>query len=198
MALEIAGVVLDKLVSIDVSEGARFVRHAVPGQEGDYAQALGRPSVQIRVRGIFYGASASDDLQTLRGHLLGREPVDFLCEITGQGYFSQVLVDRLDVAQRAGRPDEFDFECALTEFVPPPPPPASDPFGDIDLGLLDEAASLMDDVQNALGEVAGLVDLLAGAADFGNPTTRLPGMLDAVTGATGGAAGTLSAIGELL
>lgn len=198
MPLEIAGVVLDKLVSIDVSEGARFVRHAVPGQEGDYAQALGRPSVQIQVRGIFYGPTASDDLQTLRGHLLTREPVDFLCEITGQGYFSQVLVDRIDVSQRAGRLDEFDFECALTEFVPPPPPPASSPFGDIDAGLLDEAAGLMDDVQNALAEVAALGDLLAGAADFGNPTTRLPGMLDAVTGATSGAAGTLSALGDLL
>ena len=198
MALEIAGVVLDRLTSIDVTEGARFVRHAVPGQEGDYAQALGRPSVQIRVRGIFYGDSAADDLQTLRGHLLGREPVDFLCEITGEGYFSQVLVDEIEVGQRAGHPNEFDFDCALTEYVPPPPPPAADPFGDIDAGLLDEAASLMDDVQNALSEVAGLADLLAGAADFGNPTTRLPAMLDAVTSATGGAAGTLSAIGDLL
>ncbi|GAA0750850.1 DNA circularization N-terminal domain-containing protein [Ideonella azotifigens] len=198
MALELAGVVLDKLLSIDVTEGARFVRHAVPGQEGDYAQALGRPSVQIRVRGICYGDGAADDIQTLRGHLLGRAPVDFLCEITGQGYFSQVLVDKLEVGQRAGRLDEFDFSCELTEYLPPPPPPASSPFGDIDTSLLDEAGALMDDVQNALAEVAGLVDLIAGAADFANPTTRLPGMLDAFSGATGGAAGALSAIGELL
>jgi hypothetical protein len=198
MALEIAGVVLDKLVSVDVSEGARFVRHAVPGQSGDYAQALGRPSVQIRVRGIFYGDAAADDLKTLRGHLLGREPVDFLCEVTGEGYFSQVLVDSLDVGQRAGRPDEFDFECALSEYLPPPPPPAASPFGDIDTGLLAEAASLMDDVQNGLAAVSGLTDLLSGAADFANPTTRLPGMLDAVTGATGSGAGALAAIGNLL
>jgi hypothetical protein len=154
--------------------------------------------VQIRVRGIFYGDDAADKLKTLRDHLLGREPVDFLCEITGEGYFSQVLVDRLDVGQRAGRLDEFDFDCALVEYVPPPPPPAADPFAGIDAGLLDEAAGMMDDVQNALSEVAGLADLLSGAADFGNPTTRLPGMLDAVTGATSGAAGTLSAIGGLL
>src|SRR5262249_36597081 len=139
VSLEIAGVVVGRLVSIQVTEGARFVRHAVPGQEGDYAQALGRPNVQICIKGIFYGDSAADDLQTLRGHLLARDPVDFLCEITGQGYFSQVLVDRIDVAQCAGRPDEFDFECALTEFVPPPPAPADGPFGDIDAGLLDEA-----------------------------------------------------------
>lgn len=198
MALEIAGVVLDKLLSIEVSEGARFVRHAVPGMDGDLAQALGRPSVQIRVRGIVYGDGAADSLQTLRDHLLGRAPVDFLCEITGQGYFSQVLVDRLDVAQRAGRPDEFDFDCALAEFVPPPPPPARNPLDGLDAGLLDEAAGLMDDVQNALAAVSDLAGLLAGAADFANPTTRLPGMLDAFSSASGGAAGALAAIGDLL
>lgn len=198
MALEIAGVVLDKLLAIEVSEGARFVRHAVPGQDGEVAQALGRPSVRIRVQGICYGDTAADDLQTLRDHLLGREPVDFLCEITGQGYFSQVLVDGLQVAQRAGRPDEFDFDCALVEYVPPPPPPAASPFSDIDASLLDEAAGLVDDMQNALGEVAGLANLLASAGDFANPTTRLPGMLDAFTGASGGAAGVLSTLGGLL
>jgi hypothetical protein len=56
----------------------------------------------------------------------------------------------------------------------------------------------MDDVQNGLAAVAGLADLLSGAADFANPTTRLPGMLQAVTGASGGATGTLSALGALL
>ena len=198
MALEIAGVVLDKLLSIEVSEGARFVRHTVPGMDGDLAQALGRPSVQIRVRGIVYGDGAADSLQTLRNHLLGRAPVDFLCEITGQGYFSQVLVDRLDVAQRAGRPDEFDFDCALAEFVPPPPPPAGNPLDGLDAGLLDEAAGLMDDMQNALAAVSDLAGLLAGAADFANPTTRLPGMLDAFGAASGGAAGALAAVGDLL
>ena len=198
MALELAGVALDKLLSVEVSEGARFVRHAVPGLDGDLAQALGRPSVQIRVRGIVYGATAADDLGTLRGHLLAREPVDFLCEITGQGYFSQVLVNQLDVAQRAGRPDEFDFDCALAEYVPPPPPPAANPLAGLDAGLLAEAAGLMDDVQNALAAVSDLAGLLGGAADFANPTTRLPGLLDAFTGASGGVAGAASAVGALL
>jgi len=45
MPLEIAGVVLDKLVSIEASEGARLARHAVPGLSGEYVQDFGRPSV---------------------------------------------------------------------------------------------------------------------------------------------------------
>jgi len=198
MALEIAGVAMDQLVSIEASETARFARHGVPGMAGELAQDLGRPSVRIRVRGIFYGSDASDRLKDLRGHLLDRTPVDFVCELTGQGYFSQVLVDHLEVAERAGHPDEFDYECVVTEYVPPPPPPAANPLGDLDGGLLDEAASLMDDAQNALAQVAGLADLLSGAADFGNPTTKLPSMLDSFTGAASGAPSTLSGIGGLL
>jgi hypothetical protein len=198
MALEIAGVVLDKLTSIEASEAARFARHAVPGLNGDYVQDLGRPSVRIRVRGIFYGDDAADRLKTLRGHLLDRAPVDFLCELTGEGYFSQVVVDDLSVAERAGRPDEFDFECVVTEYVPPPPPPATSVLGDLDTGILSEAASLMDAAQDALSQVAGLASLLSGAADFGNPTTRLPSMLDSFKGAAGGATSTLSTIGGLI
>lgn len=198
MALEIAGVVLQKLVSIEASETARFVRHAVPGLNGDYVQDLGRPSVRIRVCGIFYGDQASEDLGKLRGHLLGRTPVDFLCELTGQGYFTQVVVDDLKVAERAGQPDEFDFECVVTEYVPPPPPPAISPLGALDSGILQEAASLMDGVQDALSQVAGLAGLLSGAPGFGNPTTRLPSMLKSFTGATDGASSTLAGIGSLL
>jgi len=196
--LEIAGVALDQLVSIEASETAQFVRHAVPGMNGELSQDLGRPSVRLRVRGVFYGSDAADRLGTLRGHLLDRTPVDFVCELTGQGYFSQVIVDHLEVSQRAGRPDELDYECVLTEYVPPPPPPADSPLGGLDSGLVDEAASMMDDAQNALAQVAGLTDLLSGAGDFGNPTTRLPSMLDSFTGAAGGAPATLSKVGDLL
>lgn len=198
MALELAGVAMEQLVLIEASEGARFIRHAVPGMEGELSQDLGRPSVRIRIQGIFYGSDAPDKLATLRGHLLDRSPVDFMCELTGQGYFTQVLVDHLEVTQQAGRPDQFNYTCVVTEYVPPPPPPASDLLGGLDAGLLDEAVGMMDDVQNALSEVSGLVDLLSGASDFGNPVTRLPAMLDAFTGSAGGASSTLGGMGELL
>lgn len=198
MALEIAGVLLDKLVRIDASEGARFVRHAVPGLSGEYVQDLGRPAVRICVQGIFYGNDAVDKLKALRGRLLDRTPVDFLCDLTGQGYFSQVVVDDLEVGQQAGEFDEFHFACRMSEYVPPPPPPVTDALGGLDGGLLDEAASLVDDAQNALAEVAGLASLLAGAADFGNPTTKLPAMLDAFKNAAGGGVGALADVGKLL
>jgi hypothetical protein len=198
MALELAGIALDKLIRVEVLERARIVRHAVPGLSGDLAQDMGRPSVAVRFQGILYGPDVADRLKALRDPYLAREPVDFLAEISGQGYFSQVIIDSLRVAQRAGYPDEFAYACEVTEYVPPPPPASANPLGDLDAGILDEAIAAMDDIQNAIAQVADLANLLAGAAGYGDPTTRLPEMLSTFTDAAGGAAGTLRTIADLL
>lgn len=198
MALELAGIVLDKLIRVEVLERARIVRHAVPGLSGELAQDMGRPSVTVRFQGILYGPDAVDRLQAIRDPYLAREPVDFLAEVSGQGYFSQVLIDSLRVAQRAGYPDEFAYACEVTEYVPPPPPATANPLGDLDAGILGEAMAAMDDIQNAIAQVSELTSLLAGAASYGDPTSRLPEMLTSFTGAADGAAGTLRTLADLL
>ncbi len=198
MALELGGISLEKLTRVEVRERARFARHGIPGMSGELSQDLGRPGVAVAFQGIFHGSDAADKLKELRDKYLAREPVDFLCEAVGQGYFTQVVIDALQVAQRAGYPDQFDYACEVVEYVPPPPPATANPLGDLDAGILDEATGMMDDIQDALGAVADLANLLAGAADFANPTTRLPGMLDTFTDAAGGSASSLGAIADLL
>ncbi len=198
MSVELGGVTFDKLLSIEAAEVARFARHAVPGMDGELSQAMGRPSVRIAVRGIFYGTEAFDQLETLRGTMLDRSPVDFVCELTGSGYVAQVLVDHLHVAQHAGHPDEFEYSCMVTEYVPPPPPPASSLMGDLDLSLIDEAASMLDDFEDALSALEDIAGLLGGAADFANPVARLPGMLDAFSSVAGGGSPVLTGIEEEL
>jgi hypothetical protein len=199
MAVELAGILLDKLTRVDVREQARLVRHAVPGLSGELTQNLGRPSVAVSFRGIFYGAEAGAKLKELRDKYLAREPVDFLCEAVGQGYFTQVVIDEIHVAQRAGLVDQFDYACEVVEYVPPPPPPAVlNPLADIDTSLLEEAAGMMDDIQNAIAQVADLAQLLAGAVAFGDPTTRLPNMLTSFTDAAGTATTTLQSVADLL
>lgn len=198
MALELAGISLEKLVRVEVRERARFARHGVPGLSGDLVQDLGRPSVEVAFQGIFYGEDAAEKLKALRDQYLARQPVDFICEAVGEGYFTQVMIQALHVAQRAGLPDQFDYACEVSEYVPPPPPAAADPLGGLDADIAGEAAGLMDGVQDALGQVADLAGLLSGATDFGNPTTRLPDMLTSFTDTAGGAAGTLSSIAGLL
>lgn len=198
MALELAGISLDKLLTVEVREKARFARHSVPGLSGELTQNLGRPSVAVAFQGIFYGPDAADKLKELRDKYLAREPVDFLCDAIGEGYFTQVVIEGIQVVQRAGFVDQFDYVCEVAEYVPPPPPAVSNPLGDLDTSILDEAAGMMDDIQNAIGQVADLANLLAGAADYGNPTTRLPNMLTSFTDAAGGATSTLSSIAGLL
>ena len=198
MSIELGNITLEHLTHVDVSEATRIVRHAVPGLSGDLSQVLGRPSVTVRFDGIFYGADAATELGNLRTAHLAGEPVDFFTAAVGEGYFAQVLINRLQVAQRAGYPDQFDFACEVTEYVEPPEPAISDPFSALDADLLNEATAFMDDVQNALDEVSGLVDLIANVPSFGDPTSQLPEMLDGFTDLADGSTGTLTTIRDLI
>lgn len=197
MAIELGGITLQHLTSIAVRERARIACHPVPGMQGDLAQILGRPSVEVIFRGIFYGAEMAEELNRLRTVYLQNQPLDFFTEAVSEGYFSQVLITGLEVSQRAGYPDQFDFVCEVVEYVEPPAPVAADPFAALDAGLLDEAAGLVDEAQNALQQVAQLADLLGLVPDFGNPTTALTGILDEFEAVTGDAIGSLTTLSEL-
>jgi len=171
----LGGIVLERLTHVTIGERARIVHHDVPGLSGEFAQALGRHAVEVSLQGIFYGSSAVDDLNTLRNAYLEHAPVDFFTESVGEGYFTQVLISRLEISQQAGYLDQFDFACDVVEYVEPPEPVVVDPFAALDTGLLEEAASFVDDVQNALEQVSQLADLLSTPA-FGNPVESLPGI----------------------
>jgi hypothetical protein len=197
MAVELGGITLQHLTRVSVEEQARIARHPVPGMSGDLAQTLGRSSVEVCFCGIFYGASAAEDLGRLRAAYLEQSPVDFYTEAVGEGYFAQVLIADLEVSQRAGYPDQLDYACRVIEYVEPPEPAAVEPFGALDAELLDQASAFVDDVQDALEEVSQLTDLIANVPDFGDPTTRLPQMLSDYQGAAGGVEGLVSSVRAL-
>ncbi len=206
MAVELGSVSLTALSDVVVRERARLARHAVPGLAGDLTQTLGRPSVEVELHGICYGPTAADDLKKLRQVHLDQNPVDFLADAVGEGYFSQVLVSRLEVHQRAAVPDEFGFVCEVIEYVKPPEPvPASglggmDPtaLSGIDTSVLDEAKSAMDDVENAVDTVSKLADLAASVPSFGDPTADLQKMPDQYKSlVSGGALSTLKSLRDL-
>lgn len=178
MPVELAGITLQHLTEVSVRECARIVHHAVPGMSGDLAQTLGRPSVEISFNGIFYGEKAVEDLNQLRSAYLENQPVDFFTETVGDGYFTQVLISRLEVFQHAEYPNQFNFTCDLVEYVKPPEPIAKDPLAAVDSGLVEEATAHIDDIQNAADQVDQLTDLFAKAPTFGDPTKKLQEMPD--------------------
>lgn len=178
MAVELGGALLEHLTHVSVRERARIVHHDVPGLSGELAQTLGRQSVEVSLRGLFFGPTAIDELKRLRSAHLGNEPVDFFADAVGEGYFTQVLISRLEVFQRTGYVDQFDFHCDVVEYVEPPEPVATDPLAALDTDLLNEAAGFVDDVQNALEQVSELADLITSIPNFADPTAALPGIED--------------------
>lgn len=66
MPIEIAGITLNRIHRITTVEQAGFVRHQVPGLEGNLVQDLGRNSVHLQVEGICYGEEAQDQLEEIR------------------------------------------------------------------------------------------------------------------------------------
>lgn len=120
MPVEIGGIKINRVHKITTLEQAAFVRHHVPGQEGNTLQNLGRDSVQLEIEGIFFGPQAKDNLEKLRGLYVKRQPVDFVAELLGQYFTGKVVLIRLDVAQMAQEPQQFSYSLVLTEYVQPP------------------------------------------------------------------------------
>lgn len=192
MAVELGGLTLTTLTEIRVEERAAYVRHSVPGMDGDLSQDVGRPSVEIELNGVFYGADTSDGLSQLRDLYLQREPVDFFAAATGEGYFAQVLISSLEVSERAGELDQFSYRCRLHEFVEPPEPVAVSGLPSLDSSLLDEAAAFMDDAQNAIEQVSQLVEILGNLPSFADPTSRLGALPSAFVSLADGMQGPLT------
>jgi hypothetical protein len=192
MPVELAGITLAHLTHIATTEGARIVRHAVPGAKGDLQQSLGRPSVEVDLQGIFYGPDAPGELDKLRSAHTATDPVDFFVHAVDDTdkiqtlHFTRVLITDLRVEQSADAPSEFGFACRVVEYVKPPAPATASPLGAIDTSLVDDAAAAVDGVQDALAEVSGLTALLGGTS-FGNPVEKLSGLVTPFAEAAGSA-----------
>ena len=178
MPIEIGGIQLNRVHRLATLEQAALVAHRIPGLEGSVVQNMGRASVQLQVEGIFYGATAKDDLEALRALYKNREPVDFLAEIVGEAYFSQVVITRFEVLEAAGNPDEFSYMLHIMEYVEPPEPEAASDFAAVD-------ASILDDAQNFM-EAATLPDLLGSIPNITNPLAPLESAMDGVEEAMSG------------
>ena len=120
MPIQIADLTLNRVHRITTLEQAAFVHHRVPGAGGDVLQDLGRRSVRLRIEGICFGASATKELEQLRGLYTAREPVDFIADVIGQTYVSRVALDRLEVSESAEDPHQFTWTLTVSEYVEPP------------------------------------------------------------------------------
>jgi hypothetical protein len=188
MAIEIGGISLSRIHHLSTLEEAAYVRHRVPGLEGDLVQDMGRASVRLNIEGAFFGETALDDLNALRDVYKAREAVDFLADITGAAYFAQVILESFEVVQEAGDIEQYNFRVVVAEYVEPPDDGFDLGLDEVDLGLELEALDFMDMLE--------LPDLLS-IPDFGDPTPPLAAVLDGIKGTLGGLTESAGILSEL-
>ena len=194
MPIEIGGIELNRVHRLATLEEAALASHRIPGLEGSVVQNMGRASVQLQVEGIFYGATAKEDLEALRTLYKKREPMDFLAQIVGEAYFSQVVITRFEVFEVAGNPDELSYVMQIVEYVEPPEPAAAPDLAGVDASILDDAQAFMD--------AATLPDLIGSIPNITNPLAPLDKAMDGVEeamsglGAVAGPMQSLFGIGE--
>jgi DNA circularisation protein N-terminus len=176
MTIELGGIKLNRVHRIVTLEQADLISHRIPGKQGNITQDLGRDSVRLQIYGIFYGAAnASKDLEALRKIYKQRQPVDFVAEIVGQAYFSQVIIEQFEVSQLAGEPEQFSYKLAIAE-SPIEAKLTASPNLDAKIEL--EANNLIN--------IATIPDVLAlgSLPEITNPIEPLRGALEPVKAAT--------------
>lgn len=174
---------------IETDERRAVVEHRIPGMAGNALQDMGRDSTTIRLTGVFFGDTALADLEALRGKFQEGTSLSFAADITTATDIIDVVIADLHVRELGGRPNTWRYRMVLRESPPPPPP--IDPFGTVDLSVLDEAQGLFDQALSVVDLVANLPDI----PNFGDPTVPLGGLLDEFASITGGL--DLGALGDL-
>jgi len=168
-------------------ESRRLAVLPSPGLSGDLHQDLGRDALTVEITGSLPTDELRDEfLKEVREKFLAGEPVDFLADIVKESELEQVLIEALDLEERANDPDRFHYRIVLREYTEPPEPPGlSSDFGldvdadlglDVDLGLdLLDIPSLMPDVP-AIGEL--LTPIKPAAEELKNTLSQAGSLLD--------------------
>jgi hypothetical protein len=151
---------------ISSSEERRLAVLAVPGLSGDLHQDLGRGALVVEIQGSLSTDEARDGfLKDLREKFLAGEPVDFTADIVKESELERVLIEALDLEEKAGDPDAFRYRIVLREYTEPPEPPSvGEDFGlDVDdsLGLDVDLGLDMLDLPGIVASVPEVGDLLA-------------------------------------
>jgi hypothetical protein len=168
-------------------ESRRLAVLPSPGLSGDLHQDLGRDALTVEITGSLSSDELRDEfLKEVREKFLAGEPVDFLADIVKESELEQVLIEALDLEERANDPDLFHYRIVLREYTEPPEPPGlSSDFGldvdadlglDVDLGLdLLDIPGLMPDVP-AIGEI--LSPIKPAAEELKNTLSQAGALLD--------------------
>lgn len=121
------GVELQLVQKVESDDQEVLAEHGVPALEGDFLQDLGRRVTRLSLTGVITGDEAADGLKTLREKFRAATPVSFVTDIATATKVGKVLIEELGVRELAGKPERFEYELTLREFLPPPKPEQEKP-----------------------------------------------------------------------
>jgi hypothetical protein len=169
---------LPRVTRLETLERRDLVELEIPGRTGNLFQDMNRQPARIVVEGSVFGAEPGQAfLTSLREKYLSGDPLTFVSDIATGTELQYVLLQQLHIQAAASHPDQIDYRVWLVESPPPPPP--SGLLDDIDTGLLDDAAGMLD---SALGALDAL-EALGSLPNLSDPTTPLGDTLNDVQGA---------------
>ncbi|WP_407343266.1 peptidoglycan-binding protein [Pengzhenrongella phosphoraccumulans] len=125
---------LEQVQLVETDEDQVVVRHPVPALEGDFLQDLGRRGARLSLTGVLTKPDVQDNLKDLRAAFHAGDPVAFVSDISSATLVDQVLIERMDVRELAGRDSAYEYHLTLRELteaepirdepiiIPPPPP----------------------------------------------------------------------------
>lgn len=178
---------LPRVTRLEVLEARDFLELPVPGRAGSLFQDLNRRPTKVMIEGSVFGEqNGLDFLNAVREKYLAGEPLTFVSDIVTGTEIQYVLLQQLHVQAEASAPDQIDYAVWLAESPPPPPP--SNLLGDIDTGLLDDAAGMLDSAMGALDALSAL----GSVPELSDPT----GALSGIVGETGTAISQLGEVGS--
>lgn len=118
---------LQQVQKVEAEDEEVLAQHGVPALEGDFLQDLGRRVTRFTLIGVMTGPEAGEKLKTLRLKFRNAEPVTFVADIATATAVGKVLIEEFGVRELAGKPERFEFELTLREFLPPPPADTESP-----------------------------------------------------------------------
>lgn len=118
---------LKHVQKVEAEDEQVLAEHGVPALEGDFLQDLGRRVTRFTLIGVMTGTEAGDQLNTLRLKFRNAEPVSFVSDIATATTVDKVLIEEFGVRELAGKPERFEYQFTLREFLPAPPPIVVDP-----------------------------------------------------------------------
>src|SRR6266498_1252265 len=118
---------LQHVQKVEAEDEQVLAQHGVPALEGDFLQDLGRRVTRMTLVGVMIGTEAGEQLKTLRLKFRNAEPVSFVSDIATATTVDKVLIEEFGVRELAGKPERFEYELTLREFLPPPPPEQEEP-----------------------------------------------------------------------